>query len=286
MFRVAPARLLIATAIGCLLLALPLHASDFDRTAFMAINDAAWRWGPPALFSCLTILGHGLSAVMLLAPTLLRAPNLLMAGLFATPVAMALSWLPKGLIDSPRPAAVLDPASIHVVGLQLAGHNSFPSGHAITAFLVVGVLLAGERATRPRWPAALAIATGRIADRGRCALAVGRSGRDGTRAPGRRGGHPDVAALAPRFATRGAGAAGAGRAGLRGHTGLDRHRLSAGVAATARVGGRRRGRGGDRAVAQLGGPGPRGPHRRMNDSTAPDQRLQFAVLIAAALLLV
>ena len=158
MFRVAPARLLIATAIGCLLLALPLHASDFDRTAFMAINDAAWRWGPPALFSCLTILGHGLSAVMLLAPTLLRAPNLLMAGLFATPVAMALSWLPKGLIDSPRPAAVLDPASIHVVGLRLAGHNSFPSGHTITAFLVVGVLLAGERATRPRWPAALAIA--------------------------------------------------------------------------------------------------------------------------------
>jgi len=45
MFRVAPARLLIATAVGCLLLALPLHASDFDRTVFMAINDAAWRWG-------------------------------------------------------------------------------------------------------------------------------------------------------------------------------------------------------------------------------------------------
>jgi membrane-associated phospholipid phosphatase len=153
MFRVAPARLLIATAVGCLLLALPLHASDFDRTAFMAINDAAWRWGAPALFSGITILGHGLSAAMLL-----RAPNLLMAGLFATPVAMTLSWLPKGLIDSPRPAAVLDPASIHVVGLRLAGHNSFPSGHAITAFLVVGVLLAGERATRPRWPAALAIA--------------------------------------------------------------------------------------------------------------------------------
>jgi membrane-associated phospholipid phosphatase len=158
MFRVAPARLLIATAVGCLLLALPLHASDFDRTAFMAINDAAWRWGAPALFSCLTILGHGLSAAMLLAPTLPRAPNLLMAGLFSTPVAMVLSWLPKGLIDSPRPAAVLDPASIHVVGMRLAGHNSFPSGHAITAFLVVGVLLAGERATRPRWPAALAIA--------------------------------------------------------------------------------------------------------------------------------
>src|SRR6267143_1049840 len=161
MFRVAPARLLIASAIGCLLLALPLHASDFDRTAFMAINDAAWRWGPPALFSGITILGHGLSAVMLLAPTLLRAPNLLMAGLFATPVAMALSWLPKGLIDSPRPAAVLDPASIHVVGLRLAGHNSFPSGHTITAFLVVGVAVAASRiAVGAHWPSDALAGTG------------------------------------------------------------------------------------------------------------------------------
>jgi len=94
---------------------------------------------------------------MLLAPTLLRAPNLLMSGLFATPVAMVLSWLPKGLIDSARPAAILDPASIHVIGLRLTAHNSFPSGHTITAFLVVGVLLAADRTTRPRWPAAAAI---------------------------------------------------------------------------------------------------------------------------------
>jgi undecaprenyl-diphosphatase len=157
MFRAAPARLLIAAAVGCLLLALALRASDFDRALFLAINDAAWRWAPPALASCITILGHGLVATMLLAPTLVRAPNLLMSGLFATPVAMVLSWLPKGLIDSPRPAAILDPASIHVIGLRLTAHNSFPSGHTITAFLVVGVLLAADRTTRVRWPAAAAI---------------------------------------------------------------------------------------------------------------------------------
>jgi len=158
MFRAAPARLLIAAAVGCLVLALALRAADADRALFLAVNEAAWRWAPPALFSCITILGHGLVATMLLAPTLLRAPNLLMSGVFATPVAMVLSWLPKGLIDSPRPAAVLDPASIHIVGMRLAGHNSFPSGHTITAFLVVGVLLAADRTTRLRWPAAAAIA--------------------------------------------------------------------------------------------------------------------------------
>jgi len=156
MFRVAPARLLIATAVGCLLLALALRVSGFDQALFLAINEAAWRWAPPALLSCVTVLGNGLIAAMLLSVTLLRAPSRLMAGLFATPVAMVLSWLPKGLIDSPRPAAVLDPASIHIVGMRLAAHNSFPSGHAVTAMLVAGVLLAGG-AARPRGLAAAAI---------------------------------------------------------------------------------------------------------------------------------
>src|SRR5438132_1831854 len=157
MFRMAPARLLIGTAVGCLLLALVLRATETDRALFLTINEAAWRWAPPALLSCVTILGHGLSAVMLLSPTLLRAPNFLLAGLFGTPVALLLSRLPKALIDSTRPAAALETASFHVNGIHLAGHNSFPSGHAITAFLVVGVLLAGEGSARPRLPAAVAI---------------------------------------------------------------------------------------------------------------------------------
>jgi membrane-associated phospholipid phosphatase len=157
MSRVAPARLLIATAVGCLILALALHGSELDRAWFLTINGAAWRWVPPAALGCVTILGHGLSAAMLLAPTLLRAPQQLAAGLLATPVALLLSRLPKALIDSPRPAAVLDPAAIHINGMRLAAHNSFPSGHAITAFLVVAVLLSCGPAKRSRLPAVIAI---------------------------------------------------------------------------------------------------------------------------------
>jgi len=158
MVRVAPDRLLAAAAVGCLVLALALRASPVDRTLFLTINEAAWRWAPAALLSCVTILGHGLSATMLMSPALLGGRGYLTAGLYATPVALLLSRLPKALIDSPRPAAVLDAASIHVNGIHLAGHNSFPSGHAITAFLVVGVLLAGGGAKRLRWPAALGVA--------------------------------------------------------------------------------------------------------------------------------
>ena len=140
--RTAPARLLIVAAAGCLVLALALRGSDADRALFLAVNDAAWRWLPAALPSCLTILGHGLGAVMVLSPALMRRPSLLLAGLCAGPVALLLSRLPKVLIDSPRPAAVLDAASIHISGMRLAGHNSFPSGHSITAFVVAGVLIA------------------------------------------------------------------------------------------------------------------------------------------------
>jgi len=157
MFRLGTARLLVLTAIGCLLLALGLRAGGIDRPLFLAVNEAAWRWAPPAALSCITILGHGLSATMLLSPALLRAPPVWIAGLYATPLALLLSRLPKTLIDSPRPAAVLDPAGLHIVGMRLAAHNSFPSGHAITAFLVVAVLLAGNPAARPRIAARFAV---------------------------------------------------------------------------------------------------------------------------------
>lgn len=157
MFRPGTARLLALIAVGCLLLALGLRAGGIDRPLFVAVNEAAWHWAPPAALSCITILGHGLSATMLLAPALLRAPPVWIAGLYATPVALLLSRLPKALIDSPRPAAVLDPASLHIVGMRLAAHNSFPSGHAITAFLVVAVVLAGYPTARPRIAAKFAV---------------------------------------------------------------------------------------------------------------------------------
>ena len=163
MSSAAPARLLIALALGCLLLALGLRASGADQALFLAINDAAWRWAPPALLSGATILGNGLCATMLLAPTLPRTPAFLLSGLYATPVALLLSRLPKALIDSPRPAAILDPDSVHVVGMRLAGHNSLPSGHALTAFVVVAVLLAGDPAARPRVPTAIAIVLAGVA---------------------------------------------------------------------------------------------------------------------------
>jgi undecaprenyl-diphosphatase len=148
--------LLIGVAVGCLALALGLHGSATDRGWFLAVNDALWQWLPGSALSYVTLLGHGLSATMLMSTCLLRAPQTLAAALWSTPVALALSRLPKAVIDSPRPAAVLDAGSIHIQGMRLAAHNSFPSGHSITAFMLVAVLLCAP-AARPRWSVIAAV---------------------------------------------------------------------------------------------------------------------------------
>jgi membrane-associated phospholipid phosphatase len=150
-------RLLAAVTLGCLAAALALHGTDTDRRWFQIINEAGYRWATPALLSGITLLGNGLAATMLMSPALLSAPKTLCAALYSAPVALLLSRAPKALLDSPRPAAVLDPAAIHVDGMLLAGHNSFPSGHTLTAFLLVAVLLTAQDAWRPKWYTSAAI---------------------------------------------------------------------------------------------------------------------------------
>jgi len=137
----------IASALAA---ALAAAGAGVDRTAFLAINQAAARYLPEPVPSNLTILGHGLVAVMLLAPLLRRAPHVLGAALYAAPLAALFSRCGKWLVAAARPAAVLDPSGFRVQGPLLSAHNSFPSGHAITIFLVVSVLILGLEGVRAR----------------------------------------------------------------------------------------------------------------------------------------
>lgn len=47
----------------------------------------------------------------------------------------------KALAEMPRPAAVLDPLSFNIIGEQLNGRNSFPSGHTATVFVAGTVII-------------------------------------------------------------------------------------------------------------------------------------------------
>jgi undecaprenyl-diphosphatase len=155
MQRAPTLRLLSALAAVFICAAAGISAAGMDRPLFLALNDAGARLLPAFLPSWLTLLGHGLAAVMLLALFLDRAPRAMAAGLHAAPIAGAFSALGKRLAQAPRPAALMDPAGFHIQGPVLAGHNAFPSGHTITIFLVATVLLLGVEAPRLRWPAGL-----------------------------------------------------------------------------------------------------------------------------------
>lgn len=114
---------------------------DADARVFLGINAMANLWLPSWLPGALTILGHGGVAVMLVAPFLLLDPPAAASVLAGAVPASLLSSGVKHLFARPRPAAVLPTGTFQVHGPVLAGHNSFPSGHSITIFLVVGGLL-------------------------------------------------------------------------------------------------------------------------------------------------
>jgi undecaprenyl-diphosphatase len=101
-----------------------------------AIPDTAW--------SMITICGTGVAAFALLSPTLAWRPRWMAAAIAAAPFAATFSRVLKHLVALPRPAAVLDATHIHVIGATLRV-NSFPSGHAVTAFTLVAVLLFASR---------------------------------------------------------------------------------------------------------------------------------------------
>jgi membrane-associated phospholipid phosphatase len=60
--------------------------------------------------------------------------------LVATP-ATGLVYTIKKFVGEARPAAVLPLDEIHIVGKVLTGNDSFPSGHTMTAFVFVGVVV-------------------------------------------------------------------------------------------------------------------------------------------------
>jgi membrane-associated phospholipid phosphatase len=155
----APAQRLFLALLGaCLLAAGGILLQHLDRPIFLAVNAALARVASDTVLMSATILGQGQVAVALLTPALWRAPRVMAAGLFATPLALLLTHVPKRLLGVPRPSLALEPGSFHQLGIVLANHNSMPSGHAITAFLVAGVVVFGSDRAGPRLRVALPLA--------------------------------------------------------------------------------------------------------------------------------
>jgi membrane-associated phospholipid phosphatase len=132
---------------------------------FTAVQAVTRAW-PDGLWSWITVCGTGVVAFALLAPTLTRQPRWFAAAIVVAPLAGLFSNGFKRFFALPRPAAVIDPEHLHVIG-QTLRHNAFPSGHSVTAFALASLLVFASRTPLKTalWtlPCAALIAASRIA---------------------------------------------------------------------------------------------------------------------------
>ena len=144
-----------------------------NTTLFLAVNGL----GPdaPALWSCLTVAGLGLSGWILLAAFAQRRPERVARLLWMLVVggAVVINQV-KHHFASPRPLAALGDGRLNVIGEALRTH-SMPSGHSAMAFAMMTLMFAELRehgrgpawrllATRAGWVAlAFAVALSRLA---------------------------------------------------------------------------------------------------------------------------
>ncbi len=126
-----PARLWLLPPV-LLLLAAPLWLHRFEPAHFIYLNTLFAPLAAP-VWAGLSMLGNACGVLAVTSPLLVLAPRLMWAWLCAAPFAILFSRLGKGLIESPRPAAVLDSSQMRVVG-ELLHNASLPSGHTLTAF--------------------------------------------------------------------------------------------------------------------------------------------------------
>jgi len=139
----------------------PLWLHWGEPGLFLAINQACMVL-PAPVWTALSLLGNAWGVLAVTSPLLLLAPRLQWAWLCAVPFGVLFARLGKGLLDSLRPAAVVDKQLFRIVGekLELA---SMPSGHTLTAFAVASSLyfaLDASRRYRFAWLWLLAAAVG------------------------------------------------------------------------------------------------------------------------------
>ncbi len=120
---------------------------QIQKDIFLAINSL-WS-NVPSLAHNLTQLGDASVAFALLL-VLFIAPKLWEALIASSLLSLVLSALFKTIYAMPRPARAFE-NTFNIIGERLAGTNSLPSGHSITIFTILSVLLFAFMPSTRKW---------------------------------------------------------------------------------------------------------------------------------------
>lgn len=110
-----------------------------QKNLFLSLNSKLSQF--PALQHNLTQFGDALVFFSLVSIFIIYAPKIWEALISASLISLLLCSVLKNLFQVPRPAAALDNSSFVIIGERLTSNNSLPSGHAITIFISLTVLL-------------------------------------------------------------------------------------------------------------------------------------------------
>jgi membrane-associated phospholipid phosphatase len=112
---------------------------NIQKDLFFYLNSKLAQ--SPILQFNLTQLGDASIILSLITIFLVYAPQLWESILTSSLIALIVSFLLKKLFAVPRPAAMFDNDSFVIIGKTLSGATSLPSGHSITTFTTITILL-------------------------------------------------------------------------------------------------------------------------------------------------
>lgn len=116
-----------------------LSYSEIQKEWFFLINEKLSKF--PHIIYNLTQLGDALVSLSILSVLLLNVPKIWETLISSSLFSLIFSIVLKNLFSIPRPAATLDTHHFVIIGKTLSGHSSLPSGHSITVFTILTVLL-------------------------------------------------------------------------------------------------------------------------------------------------
>lgn len=112
---------------------------EIQKDAFFFLNAKLSQF--PNFQDNITELGNVLISFSILSIILIYTPKIWEALFTASIISLAFSRIPKEILDVPRPATIFDNSDFTIIGETAVGYSSCPSGHSISIFTTLIVIL-------------------------------------------------------------------------------------------------------------------------------------------------